>query len=184
MGKWVKIAIVSLVTLSLVVGVVGTALADRGVPGGQGRHGGGAGLGLAFGGFPESVGGLLGLTPEEIATQRHEGKSLAEIAANAPQPADETTLVNAIVAERQKVVDQRVADGKLTADQAAQVMERVRDQVSEMVNRAATGPNRSTDRPRLGLNMGRHGCFGDDGDQRGAGYGNCPWGNQAATDAQ
>ena len=135
-------------------------------------------MGFAFGGVPDSVATLLGLTPEQIQAQRHEGKSLADIAASAPKPADETALVNAIVAERQKVVDQRVTDGKLTADQAAQVMDRIKQRVTETVKRTETGPNRSADRPALGLKMGRQGGWVDNGGQRGAGYGNCPWGSQ------
>jgi len=184
MGKWIKLAIASAVVLSLVVGVVGTAMADPIGPNGQQRGAGWGGEGFGFRGIPDSVASLLGLTEEQIAAQRHEGKSLVEIAKNAPKPADENALVNAIVAERQKTVDQRVADGKLTKEQAAQVMERVEDQVRTMVNRTQTGPDRSADKAGLGLRMGRGGSASDGKWGRGSGWGYCPWNGQTESATQ
>jgi len=51
----------------------------------------------------ETVGDLLGLTHEEIEAQRHEGKSMVEIAA--AQGVTEDTLVEAILAAKQEQSD-------------------------------------------------------------------------------
>lgn len=185
MSRWIKIGVVTLVALSLVAGIAGTALADPATPNAQHRGGGvGMGPGFGFGGIPASLADLLGLSEEQIEAQRHEGKSLVEIAKAAPKPADEAALVDAIVAERQKTVDERVADGRLTKEQAAQVMERIKERVAVMVNRTETGPDRSADRVGLGMQMGRRGGAGGGTWMRGGGFGNCPWAGETQSQTQ
>lgn len=85
--------IVSLVALSLVAGVVGTAMAAGLDPSVEQRGGRGAGIGFALVGIPDSIGNLLGLSPEQIVARRHEGQSLVDIDKNMPQSADEIALV-------------------------------------------------------------------------------------------
>jgi len=64
----------------------------------------------------QAVQDLLGLTRAEIHAQRVEGKTLSEIAAE--QGVSEDGLIDAIVAERTELIEQAVADGELTQEQA------------------------------------------------------------------
>jgi hypothetical protein len=59
---------------------------------------------------------LLGLTPEEFYTEREAGKSLSEIARE--QGIDDEALIEAIVAGRLEAIEEAVADGMLTREQA------------------------------------------------------------------
>ncbi len=99
---------------------------------GWGYHAGAAG----------TVSQLLGLTPEEIHDEWLAGETLAEIAQ--AQGVSETDLVDAIMAAREEAVQQRVADGFITQEQADLMLQHMRENVTQMVN-------------------GTAGTFGDDG---------------------
>ena len=99
----------------------------------------------------ETVGDLLGLTHEEIEAQRHEGKSMVEIAA--AQGVTEDTLVEAILAAKQE-----------RSDRMFQQMEQ---RTIEAVNRTNVGPagpheDRGAGGMRYGVSQGGHGSFDDD----------------------
>ena len=158
-----------LIVVALVVGLVGSAAfadspkngggnADRwGVGHFQGRHFGGPGV-AACG---EAVSELLGLSPEEIREQRLEGMSLVEIAA--AQGVDEQTLTDTVLAEAEEALQQR-ADAK---------MERLQENISDMLNRTDVGPFGG--KPGIGAGNPGQG-FGPDhmgqmGPRGGCGYG-------------
>jgi transposase len=111
-----------------------------------GWHGGGRGVG-GFGGrgmdgFAWSGGGqwtmfdtaaeALGLTPEELFAELHAGKSLDEIAE--AQGVDVQTVYDAMnVARdeaRKQAIQQAVEDGRLTQEQADQMIERLENRPS------------------------------------------------------
>ncbi len=80
-------------------------------------------LGRAWGHLREGMGivsdaiaELLGLTPEEIHAQREEGKTLAEIANE--QGITDEALIQAILDGRTEAIEQALADGLLTQEQA------------------------------------------------------------------
>ncbi|MFC2066247.1 hypothetical protein ACFLUO_04195 [Chloroflexota bacterium] len=72
----------------------------------------------------ETVGDLLGLTHEEIEAQRHEGKSMVEIAA--AQGVTEDTLVEAILAAKQ--------------EQSDRMFQQMEQRTIDAVNRTDVGP--------------------------------------------
>jgi len=76
------------------------------------RHGRG-GHGTAFG---EDVAEVLGLTTEELRDRLGEGQTLAAIAG--AEGVDVQAVVDAIVAAHQERLDQAVADGDLTQEEA------------------------------------------------------------------
>jgi polyhydroxyalkanoate synthesis regulator phasin len=96
------------------------------------------GRGLAVGGPPFSVAAAsyLGLTGDELRAQVMSGKSLAQIAAAQDKSLD--GLKAAILAEAKSHLDQAVADGKLTADQAKTMLAELTSHLDDLVNR--TGP--------------------------------------------
>ncbi len=69
-----------------------------------------------MGAISEVISELLGLTPEEIHAEREAGKTLAEIANE--QGITDEALIEAIVAGRTEAIEQAVADGTLTQEQA------------------------------------------------------------------
>jgi len=131
----------------------------------------GFGLGLQV--CSEETSELLGLTPEEIEAQRHEGKSLVQIAA--AKGVSEATLTETVLAAKREQLQTRVADGSLTQEQADQLLARVRERVSYMLNRTETGPGLGTagacsGEPGQGTGPGAMRHWGQQGDN-GASYG-------------
>jgi ribosomal protein S20 len=189
MKKWLLSGFAFVMVLAMMIGVVGTASAET--PGatptpGAGRGMGmgvGVGMGAGFGfrGLPDAVVNALGLAEDQIATQRQAGKSLVEIAKNAPKPMDEATLVNAILAEHQKAIDARVASGAITKDQAATMIERMKTQVQTMEERTTVGPN-TNGQAGQGMGAARRGNGSGVGPMMQ--NGTCPYGNQTPARAQ
>jgi transposase len=108
-----------------------------------GWHGGGRGMGgFGRGGFGWVGGGqwtmfdtaaeALGLTPEELFAELHAGKSLHEIAE--AKGVDVQTVYDAMNAARgeamQQALQQAVEDGRITQEQADQMIERLESRPS------------------------------------------------------
>lgn len=139
-GTLLTIAVVVL----LVIGV-GTALAAGGpgrtfgFGGGQqyGMHNGAAYGVMAGGVVMDAAAEYIGISETALMTERHDGKSLAEIATGHGKTVAglETALVTAFKAN----LDKAVAAGRLTETQAAQALTNFKAQVSTIVERTATG---------------------------------------------
>jgi hypothetical protein len=133
---------------------------SRGMGGGFGRGmRGGFGGGLAFGrngaSLIEVVARVTGQEPAAVFAALQEGKTLAQVGeASGKSPAE---LVEAVLAERRIIVSQAVSDGRLTQQQADQMMPWMKTQIETNVQAAS--------QPR-----GRGGRFG----------GRCPWANWTA----
>ena len=86
----------------------------------------------ALGGIVKSVADTLDMTPREIVQDIRQGQSLAEIAQAKGVSID--TLKSAILDAAKEKLDQAVADGKLTQDQADKIMTRLTDNIDKIVN--------------------------------------------------
>jgi len=91
---------------------------DRGDMGRGGKMGGFMGGGQSR----EAIAGALDLTTQELDTQLRSGKTLAELAAGKEQ-----AVKDAIVAAEKTRLDQAVAGGKITQEQANQRLEQLRN---------------------------------------------------------
>ena len=129
----------------LVVGV-GVALATGGPGRGLGFGGGpgpgmqvGAGYGVMAGGVVmDAAAAHIGISESALMTERHDGKSLAQIATAHGKTV--ASLEAALTAAVKTSLDNAVASGRLTEAQAAQALANFKAQVSTMVQRTATGP--------------------------------------------
>ena len=92
--------------------------------GGPGHHG--AKLDL------ESAASYLGLTAAELKAKLMDGKTLAEIAAEEGKSVD--GLVEQLVDAAETRIDEAVAEGRLTAEQAAELKEGLAERIRERVN--------------------------------------------------
>jgi len=81
---------------------------------------------------------LLGMTRDEIHALRLEGKSLVEIAA--AKNVTEEQLVAAIMEAKTEALQTRVADGKLTQEQADLMLQNMEQNTIEAMNRVTMGP--------------------------------------------
>jgi hypothetical protein len=98
------------------------------------------GFGPGPGGFEhhEMFGGLdpaadyLRLSEDELHTQLESGKSLADVAKAQGKSVD--GLVNALVADAKKHLDEEVSEGHLTQAQADQMLSRLEDGIRAMVS--------------------------------------------------
>ena len=86
----------------------------------------------ALGGIVKSVAETLNMTPREIVQDLRQGQSLAEI--GQAKGVSIGTLKSAIVDAAKEKLDQAVADGKLTQDQADKIMTRLTDNIDKIVN--------------------------------------------------
>ncbi|MBK6668840.1 MAG: hypothetical protein V9E99_16815 [Microthrixaceae bacterium] len=113
------------------------AITDAGPgPGGQGPGGDrmrGQGMGGGHGrpGL-DAAATALGMTVDELRTQLESGTSIAEIATT--KSIDVNTIIDALVAEAKTHLDQAVADGKVTQDEATKRLDDMRTRITAMVN--------------------------------------------------
>jgi polyhydroxyalkanoate synthesis regulator phasin len=100
------------------------AHAERGSRGHLGGRHLGAGL--------EDVADLLGLSVDELTTALRDGASIADIASE--QEVDVQDVIDLLVTEAGDRLDAAVADGHLTADEAAERLAEIEARITDMVN--------------------------------------------------
>ena len=129
MSKFLKVAGISLLTALVGLAVVaGISLAQNPTPAAPHGDKGGPGPGLDLGIMGQggdwtvfdAAAKALGLTPTELFTELHSGKTLSDIAKD--KGVDIKTVTQAMDDVRQaamkKAVEQAVTDGRMTRDQA------------------------------------------------------------------
>lgn len=161
----------------LAIGNMASAFAARGAEVPQQNRGGKSaaceGSGLKLGPMMRDAGGrmldivadLTGLSADEVAAKRAEGESIADIAASAGVSADE--VVAAALDARKAALDEMVAAGTITQEQADAALARMSDRISERVTSTETG------RGACGTGEGACGQGGGRG-QGGGACGACP----------
>jgi polyhydroxyalkanoate synthesis regulator phasin len=87
----------------------------------------------------------LGMDVDDLRSELRDGRTVAEVADD--QGVDVQDVVDDIVAAQQERVDQAVADGDLTQDEADEIMAGAEDRVTAFVNGEAPDPE---DMPDLG----------------------------------
>jgi transposase len=164
-----------------------------------GWHGGGRGMGgfggRGMGGFGWSGGGpwtmfdtaaeALGLSPEELFAELHAGKSLDEIAE--AKGLDVQTVYDAMNAARgeamQQAIQQAVEDGRLSQEQADQMIERLENRPSleeqvearkQAIQQAVEDGRMSQEQADWMLQGLEQGWWGGRGFGRGFGHKGCP----------
>lgn len=131
------------VVLLLVVGL-GTALAaggpGRGGAPGFGMHAGaGPGYGVMAGGVVmDAAAEYIGISEAALAAERHDGKSLAQVATAHGKSV--TGLEAALVTAFEANLDKAVGAGRITQAQATQILAGFKAHASTMVQRTAVGP--------------------------------------------
>ena len=102
----------------------------RGGHGGRGDHdgprGGRGGHGL------EAAATALGLTADELRVELREGATLAEIAAD--EGVAVQTVIDAMVAELETHLDEHVASGELTQEEADAKLAKATEKITDLVN--------------------------------------------------
>lgn len=122
----------------------------------DGRRGRGKGKGGKMG-SPETLATSLGVDTETLRSEFAAGKSIADIAAE--QGIAIETVVAALVADLEEHLNERVADGSLTEDEAAEKLASAEDRISEKVNEVPptrdrnSGPRRGGQLPAVVLEM-------------------------------
>jgi Spy/CpxP family protein refolding chaperone len=141
MGKRTKwLAATLVLTAVLAIGVGATVASAATPPSNQGTQTYcGLGGGFRFGGnMVDEVAKVLGMTSDQIRDLRQDGESLVQIAAT--KNVKEQELVGAIMALKKAEVQDRVAAGTITQDQADLMLQRMQENTSQAVNRTSTGP--------------------------------------------
>lgn len=111
----------------------------------------------------EAVREALGLEPGEIRERLAAGESLAEIAE--AEGIDRQAVIDAVVAAHQARLDEAVADGHLTQEQADELAARFADRVDERVERGSAAgrhPGPGHHRTRGGMDRFAPGNEGTD----------------------
>lgn len=141
-GAWVEDALGGLVDNGSITADQATAVADaldaarpeRG-PGGPGGQRGGPGL--------DAAAEALGLTTDALRQQLEAGSTIAEVAQTAG--VDPQTVIDAMVADLQAHLDEEVASGEHTQEEADQKMADATERITDMVNNGM--PERPADAP-------------------------------------
>lgn len=82
----------------------------------------------------EELAAVLGIDLDTLAEELRSGTSLAEVAEQ--HGVDVETVIDVLVADAEARIADRVADGTLTDEEAAERLAEVRQRVTEMVNRS------------------------------------------------
>jgi polyhydroxyalkanoate synthesis regulator phasin len=105
-------------------------LAEAAPLGGEGRRGHGPGFGHGHG--LEAAATAIGITEDELTTALRGGSTIAEVAQS--KGVEPQVVVDAIVAQMSERIDQAVTDGKIDADQAAEMKEQAAQRATDLVN--------------------------------------------------
>jgi len=111
--------------------VLSAATIDLNADGADSHHGGHKGGRGKFA-SPETLAEVLGIDVETLRAEFAAGKSIADIASE--QGIEIETVVDALVAEVETHLDEHVADGSLTEDEAADKLAKAEAMISERVN--------------------------------------------------
>jgi hypothetical protein len=89
-----------------------------------------------FGGL-DAAASYLGLTEAQLQNELESGKSLAQVAKDHGKSAD--GLINALVDAAKTKLDAAVAAGRLTKDQATELLNGLKDRITNLVNSTGLG---------------------------------------------
>ncbi|MBN1582613.1 MAG: hypothetical protein JXA89_18025 [Anaerolineae bacterium] len=179
---WIGIVLAGMLAL----GVVGVAFAqdppesDEGVcPFGGGCGGLGGGFGMGGFGYHGTMPGIiaeeLGMTLDDLYAVLDEGQSIADVAAE--QGVSLEDLVAALVARRAEDLNQAVADGYLTQEQADLMLEEMTEHLGERLETMGIGGYDGG----CGMRGGGYGMQGGGGGYRGGrGMHGGRWGSDTA----
>jgi hypothetical protein len=81
----------------------------------------------------DAITNLLGMSQEEIYTERSAGKTLSEIAQE--KGVTDQQVIDAMLAGRQEVIDQALADGRITQEQADWMQEAMKTMTPLMLTK-------------------------------------------------
>lgn len=120
---------------------VATAIEEAGALRGHGHrhHRGG------FIGDGEELATILGMTTDELSEALRSGSSIADIAAE--NSVDVQEIIDLLVAQAQERLDTAVAEGRLTADEAAEKSSELATRITEKVNGEFEGRGRGNGGP-------------------------------------
>ncbi len=107
----------------------------------------------------EAAADAIGITPEQLRGAVQAGSTIAEVAGD--NGVDPQTVIDALVAEKQEKLDQAVADGRLTEEEASEKAADIETKVTDAVNgeidlservprRGRGGPDRALGGPGFG----------------------------------
>jgi polyhydroxyalkanoate synthesis regulator phasin len=109
-----------------VVEALVAAAPERGPGGGGPGHHGRTGRGL------DAAAEALGMEADELAQQLRDGRTLAQVAEERGVPVQ--TVIDALVAEVAEHLDEAVADGRLTREQADERLAEATERITDRVN--------------------------------------------------
>ena len=89
----------------------------------------------------------IGIEPKDLGQEIKAGKSVADVAKS--HNVDPQKVIDAIVSAADKKLDEAVTAGKIDADRAATVKEKVPDRVTKLVNGELTGQRKSVAKAKL-----------------------------------
>lgn len=112
----------------------------------------------------ETIPAILGLTQAQVRELRQEGLSLAQIAKR--QDVDPQKLVEALMTQWRTRIEARVANGGLTAEEAAQLKTQLETQARNMIYKTALGGMQG-----VAVGAGPNGAGAGNGPRDGTGQG-------------
>lgn len=138
MNRKIKLLVMAVLIAALVASLAGSVVAASGPNNsGSGIY---CGQGAGFGGQNNNtdvICGLLGITPDKLQSQRQEGKSIVQIAAE--KGFSEEQVVEAIMAERKAEIQSRIDEGTLTQERANIMLQQMEQNIIRSINRVTVG---------------------------------------------
>ncbi|MGI6487261.1 MAG: hypothetical protein ACOX2B_02840 [Syntrophothermaceae bacterium] len=129
------IAAVLVVGLALLAGTVPVVAADTT----SAKPGSGLAIGRNGGGMADIVCDILGISRQDLATERRAGKSLTEVAAAHNVSQDKLTA--AVMEKKQERLQEALKDNKITQEQYDNCLQNMKERTTKNLTRTTTGPN-------------------------------------------
>jgi len=119
-----------------------------GAHGHAGRIGGGRAWGMRGFSLVDATAEATGLTVDEVVAALQEGQTFAQIAG--AQGVYPQAIVNGFLADREAALEEAVAEGRLTQEQAEWMLEEMSEHVSEHLEQPWTPRNSNSGGGRMG----------------------------------
>lgn len=136
MKKWMNLGIAVALGAVLIGGMPAISKAANDATQANGP-GFGAAIGRTGSTMVDTISEFLGLTSDEVRTERQNGKSLAAIAEEKGTAKEK--LLDQMVKQRKAQLDALVKSDKLTQEQADQYLSQMKDRMGTMIERTDTG---------------------------------------------
>ncbi|WP_227766439.1 DUF2680 domain-containing protein [Zhaonella formicivorans] len=152
--KRIKQGVMLLLTTALLISTVPAFAAESTT-----NRGAGVAIGRMYGSMRTVIADLLGMSESDLIAARQSGQSMVDIAKE--KGIEKEQLIDKVVSTRKDTLQQLVADGKITQEQANYCLQNLETRIESNMERTTTGNIWKGNRGAKGFGRGGYGLRGN-----------------------